>query len=76
MAVKMEDIEHRYNQGQTDLMLYCEECGAQRSANPGDYWYLPHDHVFRCGHGITNMDHAQEPMVLAREIRRMEVILR
>jgi hypothetical protein len=28
--------------------LYCEECGAEFSANAGDYWNAPKDHVFTC----------------------------
>ena len=29
-------------------LLYCEHCGAEESANPGDYWSTPGDHAFRC----------------------------
>lgn len=28
--------------------LYCECCGAERSANAGDYFMLPDSHVFLC----------------------------
>lgn len=28
--------------------LHCPRCGASFSADPGDYWSTPADHVFRC----------------------------
>ena len=28
--------------------LYCQQCGSEASANAGDYWNLPDDHVFMC----------------------------
>lgn len=28
--------------------LYCTKCGAEYSANAGDYWNSPDDHKFRC----------------------------
>ncbi len=30
--------------------LFCEVCGETYSANPGDYFALPKDHIFEC-HG-------------------------
>ena len=29
-------------------LLYCDMCGAEFSANAGDYWNLPKTHVFTC----------------------------
>jgi glyoxylate utilization-related uncharacterized protein len=28
--------------------LYCDQCGEQFSADPGDYFYLPDSHGFTC----------------------------
>ena len=28
--------------------LYCRKCGAEYSANAGDYWNTPDSHVFKC----------------------------
>ena len=28
--------------------LYCRKCGAENSANAGDYWNVPGGHVFKC----------------------------
>lgn len=37
-------------------VLYCAECGADYSANPGDYWNTPESHIFEC---------CGEPLILA-----------
>jgi len=29
-------------------IMYCPYCGAEYSANKGDYWYLPENHKFIC----------------------------
>lgn len=29
-------------------LLYCPRCGEEYSANKGDYFWLPDDHVFEC----------------------------
>jgi DNA replicative helicase MCM subunit Mcm2 (Cdc46/Mcm family) len=29
-------------------MLYCDQCGEQYSADPGDYFYAPPDYLFVC----------------------------
>ena len=29
-------------------MLYCHKCGAEYSANKGDYFMLADNHVFKC----------------------------
>lgn len=34
--------------------LYCEYCGAEYSANAGDYWDLPDTHIFECC-GVPNL---------------------
>lgn len=28
--------------------LYCAKCDSEASADPGDYWNAPDDHVFKC----------------------------
>jgi hypothetical protein len=32
----------------TDAFLLCPKCHAQCSADAGDYWDRPKDHVFKC----------------------------
>lgn len=29
-------------------VMYCKVCGAQYSANRGDYWDTPEEYVFKC----------------------------
>lgn len=29
-------------------VLFCAHCAEEWSADPGDYWNLPDEHVFRC----------------------------
>jgi ribosomal protein L37E len=29
-------------------ILYCSVCGAEESANRGDYWNIDPDHIFSC----------------------------
>ena len=29
-------------------ILHCPSCNGEWSGNPGDYWNLPDDHVFKC----------------------------
>jgi hypothetical protein len=29
-------------------ILHCRKCGAEYSANKGDYWNLPATHIFVC----------------------------
>lgn len=31
-----------------NALLHCASCGAECSANPGDYWDTIGDHAFRC----------------------------
>lgn len=45
-----------------DPFLYCEVCGDHYSANAGDYWAVPKDHVFTC---------CDEPMRLVREVTQL-----
>jgi len=45
------------NKDRADERLFCPACGAQYSANTGDYWNVPDDKEVYCECG--------EPMVLA-----------
>jgi len=31
-----------------NTIMYCSVCGAENSANSGDYWNVPDDHKFIC----------------------------
>ena len=48
-------------------MLICQECRAECSANPGDYWDRPADATIICGG-------CGEPMELVRKITRYEPV--
>ena len=52
-----------------ELFLYCPECQSQYSATRGDYFWMPPNEPFKC-------ECCNEPMVLARELKRIEVVLR
>jgi hypothetical protein len=39
--------------------LYCKQCGAQYSANRGDYWHLADDFILRC---------CERPLVRCRSV--------
>ena len=55
---------------QRDLFLFCESCGARYSANRGDYFMAGDNVPIKCS------DCNDNPMVLAREICRIEVAYR
>ena len=57
-AVTMADLRRVGSDGTSSQgFLYCPKCGAECSANPGDYWSFPDDYAFLCVDG---------PMVLVR----------
>lgn len=31
-----------------NLVLYCDACESEYSANSGDYWNLDDEHIFKC----------------------------
>lgn len=41
------NLQHQVGNGPHTVM-YCTKCGSQYSANAGDYWDTPDEHVFRC----------------------------
>jgi hypothetical protein len=60
--------------GQAYGFLYCDVCGQECSADTGDYWNLPSDYVFTCGHGgeeSSYPDHAETNMRLVRRETRL-----
>lgn len=50
-----------------NVFLYCEDCGRECSASPGDYWFAQKDKVFRC---------CTLPMVLASKKIVYEIVQR
>lgn len=61
--VNMEKLRKHY--GERDVHMYCVECNSKFSANPGDYFATPDDHVFK---------HCGEPVSLIRETVEHEVL--
>jgi hypothetical protein len=57
--------------GQAYGFFYCDVCGQECSADAGDYWNLPADYVFTCGHGGEYPDHGETPMRLVRRETRL-----
>ena len=54
IAIKKNLREESCNNLDRRLMK-CPRCGTENSANAGDYWDYPEDHVFLCGHCKTPM---------------------
>lgn len=50
----IKDLEKQYEMG-IKCCLYCLNCGAENSADPGDYFYVSSEYVFIC---------CEEPMAL------------
>ena len=48
-------------------VLYCDCCGARASANKGDYFNLPNEHVFRCCNGPMRL---AIPITYYRTVKR------
>lgn len=46
--VRKADLENQIGALDTRSILYCTCCGAENSANSGDYWNLPESYLFRC----------------------------
>lgn len=44
--------------------LYCDECGAEYSANRGDYWQVPDANPIVC----HDPDHDPQPMRLVKRV--------
>lgn len=62
-VVTMADLRRVDSNGTSSQgFLHCEACGAEYSANPGDYWDHPMHHVFKC---------CDEPMQLVKRVSRM-----
>ena len=51
-AIKVKDLKNQIgisgNVVVNNPFLYCRKCGAEYSANAGDYFMAPSDHVFKC----------------------------
>lgn len=47
-AVTVGDLRDQTVRRGAREVLFCERCGTTNSANAGDYWNSPSDHVFRC----------------------------
>jgi hypothetical protein len=46
--IKVSDLKDQIGTPGPHPFLYCQECGSQFSANKGDYFMHPSDHVFTC----------------------------
>ena len=47
-GVKIADLKDQTGKLGPHPILYCRRCGAEYSANAGDYWDRPPAYVFRC----------------------------
>lgn len=46
--IKVGDLHDQIGYDGPRSILYCSVCGAEYSANKGDYFALPDSHVFEC----------------------------
>jgi len=46
--VRVKDLKDQIGTARPRPLLLCRECGAEYSANAGDYWDSPDEHVFEC----------------------------
>jgi hypothetical protein len=46
--VTVADLPNLSDYPKLRILLYCDKCGAEYSANRGDYWYLVAQHVLTC----------------------------
>jgi hypothetical protein len=46
-AIKVKDLQDQILTTDRSFLL-CRVCGAHNSANAGDYWNTPDDHIFKC----------------------------
>jgi hypothetical protein len=48
MAVKVKNLKEQIGTLEPRPFLYCSICGAEYSANAGDYWTANPEHIFIC----------------------------
>ncbi len=48
--VTSKDLKDQILHHEDKSMLLCTVCGSEYSANKGDYWDTPDNHVFKCCH--------------------------
>ena len=46
--ITVGELVNQVGQAGPRAILHCRECGGEFSANAGDYFQLPKDHVMRC----------------------------
>lgn len=46
--VRVQDLQDQIGYNGPRAILRCSVCGSEASANRGDYFMLPGNHVFRC----------------------------
>ena len=46
--LRLKDLQNQIGVKGLPLLLYCPRCGAEFSANSGDYWYNDPNMVLRC----------------------------
>lgn len=47
-GVRVADLQDQTGKPSPRAVLHCYQCGCDYSANRGDYFALPGDHVFTC----------------------------
>ena len=46
--VKVSDLKDQIGTSGIRPILHCKVCGTNFSADVGDYWLVPKDHIFTC----------------------------
>lgn len=46
--IRVSNLKSYTGSNEPRPMLYCRQCGAEYSADKGDYWNLLETHVFKC----------------------------
>ena len=65
MVTKGDLVGKNYGTNDKGFLLCTGDCGGQFSANEADYFWMRDDDVFKC---------CNEPMVLAKEVRTVEIL--
>jgi hypothetical protein len=68
--VTVGDLVDQIGTPEPRAILYCERCGAEYSANKGDYFMLPNDYVFECCqvHGFCGLMRLVVKQTVYREV--------
>jgi hypothetical protein len=71
--VKLADLKRAQCLETGHILLFCPACCTEVSADPGDYWSVRDDYVFKCA-GNSECNHRERNMILARKVTTLEEI--